>query len=1125
MLAKELIDRLERLGLLDQEIIEALREQLEQGGTRVTPEAVAKLLVDNGQLTHFQATKLIGELRSGDYQDDPASSEEADLTAGLDDLGIAPEAGDDALGEPVAVEVVAAEAADAIPVVAEAVPAEAVPVSAADVMSQPVSTADRPRNITRKKPAPEKSVWDSFKIYGYVGIIVLLVLLGLGLVFVLNRESADDYIARGNELYDNQNYSAAQETYLGFLDTFGESHQYSSLSRTRVAMTNLYRAAEFRNDPGRALEIEREQLPIIERENEEGLNEERGNLAQLLVDVAKNISEAAVEESDTEEKRDLLDKLDQQIEFTNNPIYMTASARATLAGQIDEVMEARKRVQRDINRNVSLDDAVVRMGDALQNKETKQAFDICSRLLRDYPELFDNERLEELIVSASDIQQTLVAPSTKLPVVTTDSPESESIRSIVLTNLTGGVAPDLSGETLYLRAGGSILAFDGENGKLKWRKFVGSAKNLPPVRLGNGSGVILSESATLEVLRCSPDDGAVTWRSKIDDSFAEPVSVRDDVFVSTQSGQLIKIDAESGQADWVTQIPQPLEVGPGVDDRADRAYLPGNHSNLYLINTRDGSCQESFYIGHAEGTIAVPPIPLLGHVFVIENAGAGYVNVHVLKVNDQGDQIEVAQPLFRMEGNVTEPPLVQGRRLIVLTDRGEVAVYDIEPTAEKSKVTIAATGPAFYDEPTTTQMAVEGSQMWITGASVGRYELQINTGRVVRDWDHYPNDTFIGKPMATDDTLVHARVLRGTETIRVTAADPKTGKEIWRTDVGVPVSMVRSAPGNVFHAVTSQAALFQLDLEALASGSTQGPIENPGDAAILILFADPLAIDDTRRLLINQAASDKILVYDPSRPREWLRQVTLNVSGGELSGGAIVSGGGLFMPLSSGRAVLVDWRTGSSKATPFQPDSDPAETVNWTDVVALPDDPTQIVIADSRKKIYRIRVGEQLRALASKDLEQELLGPAAGVGNTFVASLSGPAADFVVGYDLGGLDEKFRSLLNGRITWGPVAAGDVCLLRTDDSMLRAFSEDGTQKFEVQLPAGMPVGKPVVVNQSIVLAGADGWLVAIDAGSGQLLGQTDLGQPISATPLLAGGKSLLVPGAEGVVYIVDVPSTP
>lgn len=85
MLANELIDQLERRGLLDQEIIEALREQLDQGGAHVTPEAVAKLLVDNGQLTRFQATKLIGELRSGEYADDTtvASAEivEDDLTA------------------------------------------------------------------------------------------------------------------------------------------------------------------------------------------------------------------------------------------------------------------------------------------------------------------------------------------------------------------------------------------------------------------------------------------------------------------------------------------------------------------------------------------------------------------------------------------------------------------------------------------------------------------------------------------------------------------------------------------------------------------------------------------------------------------------------------------------------------------------------------------------------------------------------------------------------------------------------------------------------------------------------------------------------------------------------------
>jgi len=49
------------------------------------------------------------------------------------------------------------------------------------------------------------------------------------------------------------------------------------------------------------------------------------------------------------------------------------------------------------------------------------------------------------------------------------------------------------------------------------------------------------------------------------------------------------------------------------------------------------------------------------------------------------------------------------------------------------------------------------------------------------------------------------------------------------------------------------------------------------------------------------------------------------------------------------------------------------------------------------------------------------------------------------------------------------------------------------------------------------------MVAIDAASGKMLGKTDLGQPLSGLPLEAG-KKLLVPGAEGVVYITDIPNS-
>lgn len=1114
MLANELIDRLERLGLLDQEIIEALREQLEQGGTRVTPEAVAKLLVDNNQLTHFQATKLIGELRSGEYEQTAEATSQADDD--LADLDLVPEEDESEEAEVVEVEPVveAQPVAEAAPVYeAEPVVVEVLPDTDSVMPADTPPERPRPARVKREEP---KTVWDSFKIYGYLGIIVGLLLMSSGIWWVLSREDADTVIGEANKRYDQQDWQAAQDMYGSFLENFGDQSQYSSLARTRITMTELYKAASFKQEPWQAVELEKEKLPDIA--NEEGMNEERGNLAALMVDIASNLASSAGRAKETTKKQELLGVLDEQLELMENPMYMSSKMKVTLAPQIQNVTESRARVQRDIDRNIRLDQSEASMSEALDGSDTKAAYDIRKELLVDFPELYDHERLDTLIRRASDLQQTLVSASAKLPKLVTDAPASDSVRSILLTTRVGGVAPDLQGETLYFRAGGSVLALDGENGKLRWRKYVGKAKDLPPVRLDEG--VLLSASESLEILRCDELDGSVAWRSLIGEAFSQPIFVDDEVYVATEPGRLVSIDALSGDPKWVTQFPQPLEVGPGVDDRARRAYIPGNHSNLYVVNTRDGSCIESFYIGHDEGTIQVPPVSLLGHLFVMENAGTDYTNVHVLRLNEQGEELTKAQQPFRLAGNVIVPPIIEGRRLIVLTDRGEVTVYDIEPTAERDQVTVAATLPAFYEESTSTQMAVGRSQMWITGTRLGRYELQINTGRIIRDWSIHELDTFIGQPYATDDTLVHARILRGTSAIRISAANPKTGEDIWRTDVGVPVAMLRPAKGGL-HAITSQAALFAIDQEAIRSGSTTGPIENPGDKAIAIKFQDPLPIEDNGGVMLNKVGDPSILVYEPSRQTELLRLVTIQIPSGMPKLGGLIAEGGLFLPLESGRAVLVDYRTGAVNSAPFQPASDPVGRVQWTNPIPLPDDPGQVVLADSRKKIYRLRVDAQIRELDSKDLETELLGRVAGVGDILFGTSSGPSADFLIGFELASLNEKFRHLLNGRVIWGPVAAGDVCLIRTDDSILHAFASDGTQKFEASIPEGLPIGEPILDGESIILTGADGWIIALDANSGQILGQTDLGQPLSATPMLTGER-LLVPGSEGVIYVTDIP---
>ena len=63
MMIEQFIDRLEQQGLLDPQVIGELRRKVARvKGKKMTPEAIAKYLVDKGHLTRFQATKLVNDV-------------------------------------------------------------------------------------------------------------------------------------------------------------------------------------------------------------------------------------------------------------------------------------------------------------------------------------------------------------------------------------------------------------------------------------------------------------------------------------------------------------------------------------------------------------------------------------------------------------------------------------------------------------------------------------------------------------------------------------------------------------------------------------------------------------------------------------------------------------------------------------------------------------------------------------------------------------------------------------------------------------------------------------------------------------------------------------------------------
>lgn len=275
--------------------------------------------------------------------------------------------------------------------------------------------------------------------------------------------------------------------------------------------------------------------------------------------------------------------------------------------------------------------------------------------------------------------------------------------------------------------------------------------------------------------------------------------------------------------------------------------------------------------------------------------------------------------------------------------------------------------------------------------------------------------------------------------------------------------------------------------------------------------------------MLNQETGSQLSVYDATREREKLRLITMALPDGKPSGSGLIAGSGFFLPLDSGRIVLMNWQTGSQLGSPFQPPSSPNTKVKWSQPVTLPSDPDQVIVADDRKKIYRLRVGEQVRELASESLESPLLGPSTIIGETLFATTAGPSADFLVSFDAGALTSKSKRLLDGRVNWGPFAVGELVLVRTDDGKLRAFDLAGEPKFEVVLPAGPMVDGIALASDALIVCGRGGWVVSIDPVAGQMIGQVDLSQPLSAPPLSVG-KRLLVPGMEGVVYIIETPQS-
>ncbi len=1194
MSAELFIDRLEQKGLLDEHVVNDLRRRIAKShDKKITPEAVAKFLVDKGHLTAFQATKLVNEVAAiqekmaTQRQPDSGSEEKPDA----DELQFAPDSDNDLLpidtppkDSPETPERTAKpnkkrkkssgfkkrsgkkaaeideddlirldeDAASPVhpppkkkvkqpltaPVEAAPEPPKQAIEPAGDLAEFEASSASTSeplaatnldallRTTTPEHAAPHKlqttNQWDSKLLLIGSASLGILIVLGAFLVLSLTRGQADEILNAANEDYNAGAYASAMKRYDQFLkyyssnDNASHARVFRSLARLRQVYTN----------PEQGLRVATEILPKIEKEK--AFDEARSELASMLPQIAEEFVERAKLSNDTAEQEQLLNATKKAMQLVDNPNYIPTALRRAVAATITRTREDMARVQREIDRERNLARTILAINQAVAAGKTKEAYAARQALLDKYPGLDTNERLYKAVLKITEKQRERVHVVAKpIAALTGDHAPRGKGKTLVLANRRGPGEANAAGYVTYALAGGSLFALDAATGNVLWRRFVGFESTTYPEPVAAkraGADVIIADRRYQELQRLDAKTGKLVWRLPIGEPFAPPVITDRLIYVAANSGKVFAVDPETGTARRHVVIDQTLAVGPGVGRTEQLIYQPGEHDNLYVLAADTLECREVVYLGHKAGTIVVPPVVVLGYVIVVQN-GPDYAMVHIFGTDKKGLHLKKAQTTIRLRGRVLVQPIVGRRRVLFITDRRAIALYDIDPSnTNGTPLTVTAQRSATTEPPMVSFSLLDRGYLWIANNRFTKLQVQAATGKLPSEWVKDEQDIYIAPLRLVHNLVIDVHRHQGTTGV-VVAATPLLGKDpVWQTELATPI-LTTAVAQQQLHSITGRGRLYNLNATSFDKQVlNQAQLSAVKDdlQALYLDAAVPLPKDQWA--FTQRQGYSQVVFYKPGPPAPTMRLLTLTVPRGQATDPPAVFNNGLLVPQRSGIVSLMDMVTGAEQAHPFEPEITPGTKVQWTRPVnAIGAD--EFYVANDLPRLYRVGLKKKpqpyLAELSSVGLEASFSSQLAVTKQLVFGVVQGATADTLQAYKVGSLEKGPKLPLNGHVHWGPIATAGMVLVATQRD-LWCIEPSGDTRWKVALQHGPPVGNPAVESQQLLLATINGSVWRLDLKSGKTIASTEAGEPLASGPVLFGNK-VLVASKSGTLILLPKPT--
>ncbi|MHC4176450.1 MAG: outer membrane protein assembly factor BamB family protein [Planctomycetota bacterium] len=987
----------------------------------------------------------------------------------------------------------------------------------------PKRTGWRRLFFPRRRPGRKANVWDSPLLLIGGGILLTLLLMLIPLVRAVSRQSGNEALRLANQDYRDGSYRQAITKYNQYLEKYS-NHPGVDLALVNRGLAQLRQVTpKGTKDWSPAFQMAKEVLEKIGGKKE--LKQAQGDVSAILLTIAQGLAAQARQEPTP-----------KLVEEARETMALMKDYVSTLPGrEISEIEASLALTDRDIARGDRLAQAISEMKQAVAQGDTQRAYSVRKSLLRDYPLLADNGQLGEALIEVSQAQQKAVQLVEK-PRPPETGERATALRATVALarrTATAGV-PGAKGHVVFATAGGASYGLDAATGKVLWRRFVGfdSAGQGPgfaptPISTQPDSDVLLVDSARNELLRVEAVSGRPIWRHAIGEPFdAHPVVAGGQILVAARSGRLVRIDAAKGSSADYVKFPQELRVAPLVDPRRSWIFQVADHSNLFVLALADGRCKQVVHLGHDLGSITAPPA-IVGRFLLIavnDRARDSVLRVFQIDQLEKGLSLSSVQQV-RLSGHVDVAPSVDGRRgrVLVATDLGAVHLFEISATDKKRPLREAAKAAPGDDGRMVRFALMQADHVWISGAKLTKYYIDLSRRRLVPKWTGRQSGAGQQPLAAIGDTIFDVRRRLGTPGVLVSAVEMGEGREPWKTHLAAPLAtepIVDPAAAKIT-AVTSTGGVYRLDAAGLEGQRVKDqPDAAPQPAQFSQTVGHVVRLDDGLLAMTSGEGSDRVAVFDPGRQPEQLGWLELPDT--TLACPPIAFAGGLLAPCKVGQVFLLDPRSGSHRAGPFQPWLEGGIQLPWRLPAAFGED--EFVLADGASKIYRVGIKDQpkphLVARGQQELSQPIVSPVAVTGEVAYAV---DAAGVLAVFELPELTraKHQEQSLSGRCVWGPRLVGRHVMLATDDEKLLCLAGSGELRWRAELPYSPLAGTPLDSGDHYVLAAVGGVVWRVDAETGEELGKIETGRPLGTGPVLLG-KQLLLGGRDGSLYIVEQP---